>query len=100
MSNIESDNRFALAILESTVQSKECKAALQKSAYVLHNIVVKPILTKLLKEIDLSEEEKKTMAFLAREHSKGGMQWGGCMRKDSQQNIMANSQSQLLLLQT
>ncbi|MBA2655549.1 MAG: hypothetical protein H0U70_01020 [Tatlockia sp.] len=94
----KTDNRFALAILNSTLKSSQCLKVLGKSASIVFAKIIEPLLTKLSKDQGLNEAEQKTIAFLAREHTKEGMQWGGCMRNFAFAIVMANKNSQLALL--
>lgn len=100
------DSEFGLAVVESVVKFKPCKEALAKAGEKLNETIVRPILEKLTKHVYKNEEEmifsndeNQTIEFLIREHSKDGMQWGGCMREHAKKEIAEDNKLKVKLLE-
>lgn len=97
MPNIKEDSAFAEAILPVIVKSPAAREALAIAAGKLSEQVIAPILAKLQSGTALNLEETEVLNFLATEHSKDGMQWGGVLPNLSKKAILDNPQHALRL---
>ncbi|KTC98373.1 hypothetical protein Lery_0936 [Legionella erythra] len=95
----EHDSTFARALLIESSRSPQVKGTLAFVATQLSEKVLGPIITKLKEGTQLTEEENQTIDFLATEHSKEGMQWGGAMPGLTKGEIMGTTAKKLELLE-
>lgn len=95
----EHDSSFARALLIESSRSPQVKGTLAFVATQLAEKVLAPIITKLKEGTQLTEEENQTIDFLATEHSKEGMQWGGAMPGLTKGEIIGSTANKLELLE-
>ncbi|QRN03579.1 hypothetical protein GH742_06730 [Legionella sp. MW5194] len=95
----EHDSTFARALLMESSRSPQVKGTLAFVAVQLSDKVLAPIIGKLKEGSVLTEEENQTIEFLATEHSKEGMQWGGAMPELTKGEIMGSRAKKLELLE-
>jgi hypothetical protein len=99
MPSTDNDNRFARAILEDAIGHPHSKEALARAAHTVLERVIEPILIKLRQGGALEKSEANTIEFLAREHSRDGLQWGGVFQTNSKTQILATNQNKIQLLE-
>lgn len=96
----EQDSSFAKALLLKSSESRKVIDALIQVTPRLSGAVLAPIIEKLKLSTPLSVEETGVIEFLAGEHSKEGLQWGGALSHLSKTDILKDNESKLLLLTT
>jgi hypothetical protein len=69
-----------------------------KASGLLLKEVFAPNVDKLTRCETLSDPENKTIEFIAKEHSKDGMQWGGCMQHRATAELVKDDASKLELM--